>query len=107
MSEYLRRDLCKLGQPGILIDEIEKRKIEDCLPPDVQYACRYWIPHLKESKVALFDNNKVFPFLQKHLLHWLEAMSLMRQTSEGVIAISSLESIITVSSRLRFKVNRI
>lgn len=106
MSKRLRRDLCDLGQPGILIDEVEKERIKDCLPPDVQYACRYWIPHLKESKVALFDNNKVFPFLQKHLLHWLEAMSLMRQTSEGVIAISSLESIITVSSILGFTKKR-
>lgn len=106
MSKRLRRDLCDLGQPGILIDEVEKKRIKDCLPPDVQYACRYWIPHLKESKVALSDNNKVFPFLQKHLLHWLEAMSLMRQTSEGVIAISSLESIITVSSILGFTKKR-
>lgn len=100
MSKRLTRDLCNLGRPGTLIGEVEESIIKDCLPPDVQYACRYWVSHLKESKVALSDGNKVLAFLQKHLLHWLEAMSLIRQTSEGVISISFLESMITVSSSL-------
>jgi hypothetical protein len=36
-------------------------------------------------------------FLGEHLLHWLEALSLMRRISEGVLATSSLESYIQVS----------
>jgi hypothetical protein len=36
-------------------------------------------------------------FLRKHLLHWLEALSLMGATPEGVLAISSLEWYIQVS----------
>lgn len=98
MWNQLRRDCCNLGRPGVLISEVEESKIKNFLPPDVRYACRYWIPHLKESKFELSDINKVLLFLEDHLLHWLEAMSLMRQISEGIIAMNSLESIVPVSS---------
>ena len=33
----------------------------------------------------------------KHLLHWLEALSLIRQTSEGVLLIILLEGLVKVS----------
>jgi hypothetical protein len=36
-------------------------------------------------------------FLCQHLLHWLEALSWMGKTSEGVLAINTLESYIQVS----------
>jgi hypothetical protein len=35
-------------------------------------------------------------FLQKHFLYWFEALSLMGKTSEGILAITLLESIIEV-----------
>ena len=39
-------------------------------------------------------------FLQENLLHWLEALSLIRKTAEGILAITSLESIVVVSNSL-------
>jgi hypothetical protein len=42
----------------------------------------------------------VHQFLQVHLLHWLEALSWMQKVSEGIYAITSLESIIAVSQLL-------
>jgi hypothetical protein len=70
---------------------------------EVQYACRYWVDHLQKSNVVLRDgeseslHNRVHTFLNEHCLHWLEALSLMGNLSEGVLMVKKLESILTVS----------
>jgi len=97
MKGHLRKDMCDLQRPGVLASELEYSKVESCLPPAVQYACRYWVAHLQGAKFGLYDGDVVHKFLQKYFLHWLEALSLMQKTSEGVLAITSLESIIIVS----------
>lgn len=98
MSKSLKKDICKREEPGTLVTNVECSRIEQCLPPSVQYACLYWIQHLQRSEAQLHDNDQVHQFLQVHLLHWLEALSWMAKTSEGIIAILSLEASIPVSS---------
>jgi len=92
----LRRDICSVGAPGVRVVSIERSRVEQSLSPELQYACLYWIQHLQESGAQLFDNSQVHQFLKDHLLHWLEALSWMRRVSEGIYAISSLESITVV-----------
>jgi hypothetical protein len=58
------------------------------------------VQHLQRSEARLYDNGKEHIFLQEHLLHWLEALSLMGKTSEGVLSITPFESIVIVSSSL-------
>lgn len=41
--------------------------------------------------------SEVLPFLKKHFLHWLEAMSLMGIIQEAVGMINTLQSCIGVS----------
>jgi hypothetical protein len=98
MSNKLKRDICGLHAPGTLASEIKSDRIEECLPAELQYACRYWVQHLQKSEARLRDNGQVYIFLRQHLLHWLEALSLMRKTSEGVYAIISLSSMVVVSN---------
>jgi hypothetical protein len=40
---------------------------------------------------------EVFPFLEKHFLHWLEALSLMGVISEAVGMIGMLQGAVSVS----------
>jgi hypothetical protein len=100
MSDKLGRDICSLRVPGTLAEDIQGNRIEHCLPAELQYACRYWVRHLQSSESSLPDNGQVHVFLQEHLLHWLEALSLIKETSEGVLAIISLESLVAVSDNL-------
>ena len=58
--------------------------------------------HLQKSKVQLDDNGNVYNFLRNYLLHWFEALSLMRKTSNGILAINALESIVIVSCTLKY-----
>jgi hypothetical protein len=97
MSTSLKQDICEPGGPGVLVAEVESSRVEQCIPPEVQYACLYWIQHLQKSGAQLCDNDQVHQFLKEHLLHWLEALSWMREVSEGIHAITSLESIALVS----------
>ena len=100
MSDKLERDICSLRAPGALAKDVQANRIEECLPAELQYACRYWVQHLQSSESSLADDGQVHVFLREHLLHWLEALSLIKKTSEGVLAIISLESLVTVSNRL-------
>jgi NACHT domain len=97
MSNTLKQDICGLQAPGTLAAGVDSGQVERCIPPEIQYACLYWVQHLQRSGTELYDNDQVHQFLGEHLLHWLEALGLMRRTSEGVLAISSLESHIQVS----------
>jgi NACHT domain len=97
LSTSLKQDICGLDAPGMLVAEVERSMIEQNLPPEVQYACLYWVQHIQMSGVPLYDDGQVHCFLQEHLLYWLEALGWMRKVSEGVYALAALESLATVS----------
>jgi len=95
MSSELKRDICNLQGPGVLVKDVSDQQRERGLPADLRYACQYWVQHLKRSEAQLEDNDKVHTFLRQNLLHWLEALSLMESISEGVHAIMLLESMVS------------
>lgn len=103
LFHYLKRDMCNLHMPGTL-SEVQSSKTDDHLPKDVQYACRYWVDHLeridpgRQVKLGLHDHGQIHVFLLKHVLHWLEALSLMGKISEGVLMITRLDAMLEVSS---------
>jgi len=102
MSNCLKQDICSLKHPGILNNEVDCGILQRCLPQELRYACRYWIDHLKRSNVALDDgksplHDRVHTFLKEHFLHWLEALSLMGNISDGVLMVKTFVTILTVS----------
>jgi uncharacterized delta-60 repeat protein len=103
MSQTLKKDICEMHTPGSQASQVESSWIEKCLPPEVQYACLYWVQHLQRVSAQLYD--EVYLFLQNQLLHWLEALAWIGKTSEGIIALSSLESYLTVSYFNRLLLN--
>jgi len=100
MSKHLKRDMCDLRLPGALTNEVVAGAVEKCVSLDVQYACRYWVNHLRRSNLKPCNNDKVHTFLRTHFLHWLEALSLMGKMPDGVLMVKSLEVILTVRSVL-------
>ena len=92
----LRRDICNLLKPGTLRNEIEEETLNSCLPPELQYACLYWIEHLECSQQRIADGDTVHIFLEMHLLHWLEAMSLTGETGQCVRLLARLQAMATV-----------
>ncbi|KAF1345606.1 hypothetical protein EJ07DRAFT_51567, partial [Lizonia empirigonia] len=90
----LRQDMCSLSKPGTLRGEIREEAVASGLPPELQYACRYWVEHVERSHPSITDGDVVHIFLQMHLLHWLEAMSLMGETGQCVRLLARLQALI-------------
>ncbi|KAH8748018.1 hypothetical protein BGZ57DRAFT_153182 [Hyaloscypha finlandica] len=98
MSQTLKKDICELHAPGSQTSQVKNTWIEKCLPPEVQYACLYWVQHLQRGGSHIRDGEETHRFLQTHLLHWLEALGWMRKASEGIQAILSLEAYVPVNN---------
>lgn len=104
LSHTLKRNICNLRNQSTLVNELQCSKIEEHLSKDVQYACRHWVDHLErvhhESRIeiGLHDDGKIQIFLLKHILHWLEGLSLMGKISDGVHMITRLERMLQVSN---------
>ncbi len=104
-SDCLKKDICELRRPGTLRSEITTRIIDSSLRAEVKYACRYWVHHLEHSNSRVEDDDEVHIFLQRHLLHWLEAMALLQRISESITMITSLLALCE-ASRFRISVLR-
>ncbi|KAK2926405.1 hypothetical protein FoTM2_013271 [Fusarium oxysporum f. sp. vasinfectum] len=94
-SGHLRKDICDLKMPGIVRGDIEPAVIESYLPADVRYACLYWVRHMEQSNAGITDSHRVYHFLKRHFLHWLEALSLLGKISNSIAMIGSLQALIS------------
>jgi NACHT domain len=95
MSETLQKPIYKLRQPGISID-LAKPPLPDPLAP-LRYSCVYWARHFdKVYQSDLTDGGKIHRFLQNCFLYWLEALSLCRGMSEGMLSMAKLETLVQV-----------
>ena len=92
----LRQNICNLSSPGTLRNEIDNRTVNQNLPPELRYACCYWVTHLQRSKRNIRNDEQVHNFLQKYALYWLEALSLIGKASEGINVLVDLKSYINV-----------
>ena len=108
VCQQLHKNICGLPNDGTEHAEIAPEVIEKCLPPELQYACRYWSHHLleylgsDEGPNAESDNllEEALVFLHRHFLHWLEAMSLLRLLPEVISTINVLQRKTPVSFQL-------
>ncbi|KAK3936626.1 hypothetical protein QBC46DRAFT_357311 [Diplogelasinospora grovesii] len=95
-NSVLKSDICSIGHPGIEIQSIDQHTINSCLPLDIQYACSYWVGHFEKldgsqrKRMGMLDKGEIHMFLEKHFLHWLEALCLTRRIRDGVSAINKL-----------------
>jgi hypothetical protein len=102
MSRTLRRDIYSLRALGYPIERV--------IQPDpdplaaLRYSCIYLVDHLCDwnanscanHRVDLQNGGAVDVFVRKKYLYWLEALSLYRSMSEGVLSIAKLEALIQV-----------
>ncbi|KAL9584907.1 MAG: hypothetical protein Q9212_001841 [Teloschistes hypoglaucus] len=95
MTASLKQDICELGRPGTRAAEVDETRMDEYLPWELRYACRYWVEHLRRSRVDLAGARRVNTFFQEHLLHWLEALGLMQAASEGVRMMTILQFLVT------------
>lgn len=68
------------------------------VPGGLAYACMYWIEH-----VCMANNSAMIPtlhdFLRRHLLHWVEVMSVLSRTRTTMAMLEQLSTWLSVSFR--------
>jgi hypothetical protein len=100
IGEYIKKDICNLQTPERPRTGIDRQTIDSHLLPDIQYACQYWVYHLKEGGSIICDNEQVHNFLKCHFLHWLEALSLIGRLRESISMINNLVAMVEVRHSL-------
>lgn len=80
----LKRNMCNLTLTTSVVDV----KI---LPEDVTYSCLFWIEHVCESEGSANFSAELHEFLVKHLLHWIETMSLLKKARQTIGLLIRLE----------------
>lgn len=59
MSSSLKHDICSVVAPGTPVDKVGRGRVVESLPPELQYACLYWIRHLQGSGAQVYDMTTV------------------------------------------------
>ena len=99
MSRTLRRDIYGLDAPGFPIDQVKEPDPDPLVTAG--YSCVHWIDHLydlrKNGNLELQEGGEVDKFIRQHYLHWLEALSLLRNTSKGIASMLKLEGLLQVT----------
>ncbi|KAF7586258.1 hypothetical protein BBP40_009184 [Aspergillus hancockii] len=95
LSRELRQDICRLSDPFTRVADMAPSTLERHLPVHVQYACRYWIEHLRGADIEISDDGDVHGFLKVHFLHWLEVLILAGKMSEGISLVLTLSDYIS------------
>lgn len=96
MRLHLKQDICKPRLTGVLVLDADGTSIKECIAPELQYSCRFWVLHLQKSEIAPRDGDEIQKFLEFYFLYWLETLSLLGKLSDGVRAVRILEYLVTV-----------
>ncbi|KAM0187028.1 hypothetical protein ACHAPI_011346, partial [Fusarium lateritium] len=94
MHNGLRENICSLSFPGTHRCAVDAQLLEGCIPPELQYACMYWVHHQTKVELEASDMDDMYDFLETHFLHWLEVLSLIGRLAESVGLIEELQSIV-------------
>ena len=94
MSKNLGYNIYNLQDFGLKPNE--SKPDLDPLDP-LRYSCIFWYKHLYEGdgkssdyRHEISDNGAILKFFNTHFLHWLEALSLIHQVSDGILIIREL-----------------
>ncbi|KAJ0129240.1 Uncharacterized protein HZ326_27665 [Fusarium oxysporum f. sp. albedinis] len=90
MRSALHENICSLSFPGTRRYTVDSSELEECMPSQLQYACMHWAYHYMGGDPKSNDNDQVHDFLTTHLLHWVEAMSLLGRIKECLDSLGSL-----------------
>jgi hypothetical protein len=86
LNEHLRQDICEIRNPGLANADVPdlRARIARSTPEAVRYACVAWPVHLAGSgSLSGTVLAALLHFCTEHLLHWLEALSLLEKLSSA------------------------
>ncbi|KAL5089032.1 hypothetical protein Trisim1_005889 [Trichoderma cf. simile WF8] len=95
MAIELRKNICRLREPGKRTKDILASNIDSHVSQVLQYACKYWIYHLQQSNVNPREHSGTLEFFRTRFLFWVEVLALIGRLSDGIDMIRLLESVLS------------
>ncbi|EDQ99583.1 ectomycorrhiza-induced ankyrin-domain/NACHT-domain containing protein [Laccaria bicolor S238N-H82] len=97
MNKSLKHNICEVPKELILSRRDRANSLENAgkISEALKYSCTYWADHLAEVKEfdsVLVDTLGVF--LHKHLLHWIECLSILGELQTGLKSLSSIATVL-------------
>ena len=95
MKNHLRKNICDLDDYAVLseVEDLPLRR-EACVGSSLEYACRFWTRHLArvpgDGPRAKRIQEAVDEFFKKHLLHWIEVLSVVGHLGIAVYSIDDV-----------------
>jgi hypothetical protein len=83
LSKHLHRDMCRIKDASLFNSEVLdlKTRLNEFVSAALRYSCRFWITHLLHHIRAAGAEAKIplglTVFCGRHLLHWIEVLSLI------------------------------
>jgi len=100
MNQSLKYNICEIPKELTLSRKDRANSPENVgkIPEVLKYSCIHWAAHLAEVKK--FDPilvNALRVFLHKHLLHWIECLSILSELQTGLKSLGGIVTVLSVS----------
>jgi hypothetical protein len=83
LDNTLRENICGLTLPHPIRNET--------LPDAVSYACKFWVEHIRLiSHATEHIVGRIYSFLDWRLLHWMEALAVLKSHNTTIHALQNL-----------------
>ena len=91
MEQRLRRDICGLdGSPLDMVNDLSDHRKEH-IGDALEYACQFWTKHLVNGSNAEKVQEEIEKFFTKHLLHWIEVLTIMEDLDASVYSLNDIK----------------
>ena len=93
LDKELRENICDMTLPYLS----RKKTLSEA----ICYACKFWIEHIcLVSEVTDDILERMYGFLDKHLLHWMEALAILKSHDHTIRSIRDVLNWLRVSPRI-------
>ncbi|KZP28027.1 WD40 repeat-like protein [Athelia psychrophila] len=95
MKRFLRFNICQLETSHLKNCEVPDlaKRIEDCIPRSLAYACRFWAEHLSLARTDdLHLTPLILDFFHTLFVYWLEVLSLIGEARVALQAMLYLKA---------------
>ena len=104
LNQSLKRNICNLSTNMMVSSSHEPNAIPEAL----WYSCLHWASHLAQALAADLAQDAEFQalvleFVNQHLLHWLECLSVLKGLGSGVMSLDIAYKVILVSTKVAQK----
>ena len=103
LNQSLKRNICNLSTNMT----VSSSHGPNAIPEALRYSCLHWASHLAQALVAALDPNAateiqtlVFTFVEQHLLHWFECLSILGELESGITSLDTAYEAISVSAKV-------